>query len=55
MIAETAGESSNLGDLEKNILLAAREMTENVAMPEALFKELQAELGNQARTVHCTA
>ena len=47
LIAESAGKSSNLGPLEKKILLAAREMTDNVEMPEALFKELQAELGNE--------
>jgi alkylhydroperoxidase family enzyme len=47
LIAETAGEPSKLGDLEKKILLAAREMTENVEIPESLFKELQAELGTE--------
>jgi alkylhydroperoxidase family enzyme len=47
VIAETTGQPSNLGSLEKKILLAAREMTENIEMPEALFKELQAELGNE--------
>lgn len=47
LIAETAGKPSHLGELEKNILLAAREMAENVEMPEALFNALQAELGNE--------
>jgi len=47
LIAETDGKSSNLGPLEKKILLAAREMTENIEMPEALFKDLQAQLGNE--------
>ena len=47
LIAESAGKASSLGELEKKVLLAAREMTENIEMPEALFKELQSELGNE--------
>ncbi|MCA8929569.1 MAG: carboxymuconolactone decarboxylase family protein [Alphaproteobacteria bacterium] len=47
LIAETEGRDSDLGALEKKILRAAREMTENVEMPEPLFRELQAELGNE--------
>ena len=47
LIAESAGKPSTLGELEKNVLLAAREMTENVELPEALFKKLQAELGHE--------
>jgi alkylhydroperoxidase family enzyme len=47
LIAESAGEASNLGALEKKVLHAAREMSDNVELPEPLFKELQAELGNE--------
>lgn len=47
LIAETAGEPNHLGPLEKKVLRAAREMTENVEMPEPLFRELQADLGNE--------
>lgn len=47
LIADSAGKPSKLGALEKKILLAAREMTNNVEMPEALFKELQSELGDE--------
>ena len=47
LIAESAGKPSTLGELEKNVLLAAREMTENVELPEPLFKTLQAELGHE--------
>ncbi|MGB7307036.1 MAG: carboxymuconolactone decarboxylase family protein [Burkholderiaceae bacterium] len=47
LIAETAGEPSGLGNLEKKVLLAAREMAANVEIPEPLFKEIQHELGNE--------
>ena len=47
LIADSAGQPNALGALEKKVLLAAREMTENIEMPEALFHELQAELGNE--------
>jgi len=47
LIADSAGQASSLGALEKKILLAAREMTEKVEIPEPLFKDLQAELGNE--------
>jgi len=47
LIADTSGKPNNLGELEKNVLLAAREMTENVEMPEPLFKDLQTRLGDE--------
>ncbi|MCB1745154.1 MAG: carboxymuconolactone decarboxylase family protein [Gammaproteobacteria bacterium] len=47
LIAESDGRPSGLGALEKKILLAAREMAENVEMPQALFEDLQADLGNE--------
>lgn len=47
LIAESEGCESNLGALEKKILRAAREMAENIEMPEPLFRELQAELGDE--------
>jgi alkylhydroperoxidase family enzyme len=47
LIAESEGRPSDLAPLEKKILLAAREMADHIEMPEPLFRELQAELGNE--------
>lgn len=46
LIAESEGQPSSLGDLEKKVLRAAREMANNIEMPANLFRELQAELGD---------
>ena len=47
LIADTAGGPSNLGALERKILRAAREMADNIEMPQALFEELQSEIGDE--------
>ena len=47
LIAESEGRNSGLGALEKKVLRAAREMAENIEMPEPLFQELQTELSDE--------
>ena len=47
LIAETEGRANDLGSLERKVLRAAREMAQEIEMSQALFEELQAELGNE--------
>jgi alkylhydroperoxidase family enzyme len=47
LIDDTAGKPTNLDDMTKTVLKAAREITSEGAMQEATFKILQSELGNE--------
>jgi alkylhydroperoxidase family enzyme len=47
LIDESAGRESGLDPLARSILRAAREMTEQGAMTDATFAEVQAALGNE--------
>jgi alkylhydroperoxidase family enzyme len=47
LIAETEGRDSGLPALDKAVLRAAREMTENLKVGDATFDELQAELDKE--------
>ncbi len=47
LIDDTAGKPTRLGDLEKAVLRAAREMTNDGAMAEPTFAALQQTLGNE--------
>ena len=47
LIDDTAGKPTNLDALTQTVLLAAREVTQDGAMTDATFAELQAELGNE--------
>ena len=47
LIDDTAGKPTRLGDLEKTVLRAAREMTNDGAMAEPTFAALQQALGNE--------
>lgn len=47
LIDDTAGKPTNLDDLTKTVLRAAREVTHDGAMADATFAALQTELGNE--------
>jgi alkylhydroperoxidase family enzyme len=47
LIDETAGRSTNLDEIAKSVLLAAREMTNDGAMSATTFATLQTALGNE--------
>jgi alkylhydroperoxidase family enzyme len=47
LIDDTAGRATQLDDLAKTVLRAAREMTQDGAMSDATFAALQQELGNE--------
>ncbi len=47
LIDDTAGKPTGLSGLDKMVLKAAREMTQDGAMAEATFTALQTELGNE--------
>jgi alkylhydroperoxidase family enzyme len=47
LIDDTAGKPTQLDDLAKTVLRAAREMTQDGAMSDASFARLQKELGNE--------
>jgi alkylhydroperoxidase family enzyme len=47
LIAESEGEASALGELERKLLRAAREMATDIEMSENTFRELQVKLGDE--------
>jgi alkylhydroperoxidase family enzyme len=47
LIDDTAGKPTSLSALDKTVLKAAREMTQDGAMAETTFAALQTELGNE--------
>ena len=47
LIDDTAGKPTQLDDMAKTVLRAAREMTQDGAMSDATFATLQKALGNE--------